>query len=93
MSSSSAVRWGTARDGKNKVVNELVLKVGAACCWLLAGIALHLNRPDLAQPLAMLGTALVNILNDKNGPGKSPVPTNQGRHPSRTPPQLFQADC
>lgn len=40
----------------------VLLKVEAVIVWTLAGTALWLGRPDLAQPLAMLGTALINAL-------------------------------
>lgn len=40
----------------------MLLKVEAAIVWTLTGAALWLGRTDLAQPLAMLGTALINAL-------------------------------
>lgn len=49
--------------------------VEAAVIWTLVGIALWKGRPDLAQPLAMLGTALVNALlnrKDKDREAQSP---------------------
>jgi len=49
------------------------LKVEAVVIWVLVAAALWLGRPDLAQPLAMLGTAVVNaILGSKKDRGISP---------------------
>ena len=36
------------------------LLVEAWAAWVAVGFMLFLGRPDLAQPLAMLGTTLVN---------------------------------
>lgn len=51
------------------------LKVEAALCWTLVAVALWHHRPDLAQPLAMLGTTLVSALvnqSNRKDRGKRP---------------------
>jgi hypothetical protein len=54
----------------------LFILVGAGVTWLMVGVAVWCRRPDLAQPLAMLGAALVNgLLNHKKDRGKTPGPS------------------